>query len=72
LKPDTDPLVLELAADTIDGFLDLAYRNDSVGEQRVVRAGIEMIVSYLERHATPAGVLGVPASELAADWGGTG
>jgi AcrR family transcriptional regulator len=68
LKPDTDELVLELGADTIDGFLDLAYRNDLVGDQRVVRAGIEMIVSYLERYATPAGLAGVPASELAAHW----
>jgi AcrR family transcriptional regulator len=68
LEPDTDPLVLELAADTIDGFLDLAYRNDLGGDQRVVRAGIEMIVSHLERYATPAGLAGVTAADLAARW----
>jgi AcrR family transcriptional regulator len=68
LKPGTDALVLELAADAIDGFLDLAYRNDADGDQRIVRAGIEMIVSYLERHATPAGRAGVDASDLTARW----
>ena len=68
LRPDTDPLVIELAADTIDGFLDLAYRKQLAGDQRVVRAGIEMIVSYLERYATPTGIAGVAASELAARW----
>jgi AcrR family transcriptional regulator len=68
LKPGTDPLVLEVAADAIDGFLDLAYRTDFGGDQRVVRAGIEMIVSYLERYATRAGIAGVMASDLSAHW----
>jgi AcrR family transcriptional regulator len=68
LKPGTDALVLEVAADAIDGFLDLAYRNDFDGDQRVVRAGIEMIVSYLERYATRAGIGGITASELSARW----
>jgi AcrR family transcriptional regulator len=68
LEPNTDVLVFELAADAIDGFLDLAYRSNFDGDQRVVRAGIEMIVSYLERYATPAGIAGVTASDLAARW----
>jgi AcrR family transcriptional regulator len=68
LKPDTDVLVLEVAADAIDGVLDMAYRNDVEGDPRVLDAGIEMIVSYLERHATPAGIAGVSSSDLAARW----
>jgi AcrR family transcriptional regulator len=68
LEPHTDVLVLEVAADAIDGVLDLAYRNDFDGDRRVLRAGIEMIVSYLERYATPAGIAGIPASDLAARW----
>jgi AcrR family transcriptional regulator len=68
LEPGTDVLVLEVAADAIDGVLDMAYRDDFDGDQRVLRAGIEMIVSYLERHATPAGIAGVSASDLAARW----
>jgi AcrR family transcriptional regulator len=68
LESETDVLVLEVAADAIDGVLDMAYRNDFDGDQRVLRAGIEMIVSYLERHATPAGIAGVKASDLAARW----
>jgi AcrR family transcriptional regulator len=68
LEPHTDVLVLEVAADAIDGVLDLAYRNDFDGDRRVLRAGIEMVVSYLERYATPAGIAGIPASDLAARW----
>jgi AcrR family transcriptional regulator len=68
LEPHTDVLVIEVAADAIDGVLDMAYRNDFNGDPRVLRAGIEMIVSYLERHATPAGIAGVSASDLAARW----
>jgi AcrR family transcriptional regulator len=68
LDPDTDVLVLEVAADAIDGVLDMAYRDDFDGDQRVLRAGIEMIVSYVERSATPAGIAGIAASDLAARW----
>jgi AcrR family transcriptional regulator len=68
LRPDTDVLVLEVAADAIDGVLDMAYRNDFDGDRRVLRAGIEMVSSYLERYATPAGIAGVAASDLAARW----
>ena len=60
--------MLEVAADAIDGFLDLAYRTHFGGDRRVVRAGIEMIVSYLERYATRAGIAGVTASALSARW----
>jgi AcrR family transcriptional regulator len=68
LEPDTDVLVLEVAADAIDGVLDMAYRGDFDGDQRVLRAGIEMIVSYVERYATPVGIAGIAASDLAARW----
>lgn len=68
MQPGTDETVLELAADAIDGFLDLAYRANFDGEERFIRAGIEMIVSYLEKHATAAGITGVAASQLAARW----
>jgi hypothetical protein len=46
----------------------MAYRDDFDGDQRVLRAGIEMIVSYVERSATPAGIAGIAASDLAARW----
>jgi hypothetical protein len=68
LEPDTDVLVLEVAADAIDGVLDMAYRNDLEGDRRVLRAGIEMVSSYLERYATRAGTAGISASDLAARW----
>jgi AcrR family transcriptional regulator len=64
LRPGTHPLVLRLTADVIDRFLEVAYRHDLDGDQRIVREGIEMTVSYLERHATPAGIAGVKASDL--------
>jgi AcrR family transcriptional regulator len=65
MRPDTDVLVFGLAAEMIDAFLAVAYRDDVAGDSRVVTEGIEMIVTYLERHATPAGVSGVPAAEIA-------
>lgn len=68
LRPDTDPLVLSLCFELADRFLEVAYRHELGGEDRVVSEGIEMIVSHLERYATPAGKAGLRANELAARW----
>jgi AcrR family transcriptional regulator len=65
VRPETDVLVFELAAEMIDAFLAVAYRDDIGGDERVVAQGIEMITTYIERHATPAGINGVPAAEIA-------
>ncbi len=64
LRPETDPLVLRLCFELADRFLEVAYRHELRGEDRVVDEGIEMIVSHLERYATPAGKAGVKARSL--------
>jgi AcrR family transcriptional regulator len=66
VKPDTDVVVFELAAEMIDAFLAVAYRDSISGDERVVAEGVEMIATYIERHATPAGIEAVPAGELVA------
>jgi AcrR family transcriptional regulator len=69
LRADVDPLVLRLCFEIADRFLEVAYRHDLGGEDRVVEEGVAMIVAHLERYATPAGVAGIPADQLAIRWG---
>lgn len=68
LRPETDPLVLRLCFELADRFLEVAYRRELGGEDGVVSEGIEMIVSHLERYATPAGTAGVEARSLPVSW----
>ena len=65
VRADTDPLAVQLVAEMIDSFLGVAYRDDIRGDERVVAEGIEMIVSYVERYATPQGIAGVRRADLA-------
>jgi AcrR family transcriptional regulator len=69
MPPDTDPAVLRLAYDVADRILEVAYRNDLEGEDQIVDEGTEMLVAYLERYATPAGLAGISADELRSRWG---
>jgi AcrR family transcriptional regulator len=68
LHADVDPLVLRLCFEVADRFLEVAYRHDLGGEDRIVAEGVEMIVSHLERYATPAGIAGIPAGEMPIRW----
>jgi AcrR family transcriptional regulator len=68
LEPETDPLVARLCFELADRFLEMAYRYDLSGQDRVVAEGVEMIVSHLERHATNKGITGIPASALSLRW----
>ena len=68
LRSDTDLLVVRLCFELADRFLEVAYRHDLEGDDRVVAEGVEMVVSHLERHATEAGIAGIPAAELRARW----
>jgi AcrR family transcriptional regulator len=65
VRPETGVLVFELAAEMIDAFLAVAYRDDLGGDERIIDEGIEMITSYIAPHATTAGLDGVPAAEIA-------
>ncbi len=68
LRPDTDRIVLRLCFELADRFLEVAYRHDLEGEDRVVDEGVEMIVTHLERYATPAGIEGVESASLPVRW----
>lgn len=65
LEPNTDVVVFELAAEMIDAFLAVAYRDSVRGNDRVIAEGIEMVTAYIERHAASDRVGGVAAAELA-------
>ncbi|HWK18768.1 MAG TPA: TetR/AcrR family transcriptional regulator [Solirubrobacteraceae bacterium] len=68
LEPSTEPFVLSLAFELADRFMEVAYRHDLDGEDRIVKEGIEVVAGHLERYATPAGIDGIDAGELAARW----
>ena len=68
LRPDTDPLVIRLCFELADRFLEVAYRHDLDGDDRVVKEGIEMIIAHLERYATPAGIQGIDAATASERW----
>jgi AcrR family transcriptional regulator len=68
LRPDTDPLVIRLTFELADRFLEVAYRNDLHGDDRVVTEGIEMIIGHLEGHATADGIAGIDATTAGARW----
>ncbi len=64
VRPDTEVLPFQLVAELIDSFLAIAYRDSLAGDERVVREGIEMMIRYLEPHATAAGIDGVSRAAL--------
>lgn len=68
LRPGTNPLVIRLWFELADRFLEVAYRHNLGGDDRVVKEGVEMIISHLERYATPAGVAGIDTSTAPERW----
>jgi AcrR family transcriptional regulator len=69
LRPNIDPLVIRLCFELADRFLEVAYRQDLGGDDRVVQEGIEMIIAHLERYATPGGIEGIDAATASERWG---
>jgi AcrR family transcriptional regulator len=61
VKPGTSPAVGELAVEIGDRVFQLAFEKEVRGDEFLIEEGIEMVVGYLERHATQAGLEGVPA-----------
>jgi AcrR family transcriptional regulator len=68
LRRGTEPLVIRLCFELADRFLEVAYRHDLAGDDRVVREGTEMIIAHLERYATPAGIAGIDAATASERW----
>jgi AcrR family transcriptional regulator len=69
LRRGTDPLVIRLSFELADRFLEVAYRHDISGDDRVVEEGVEMIIAHLERYATPAGIAGIDTATASERWG---
>jgi hypothetical protein len=44
-----------------DRVFEIAFADDLRGDAEIIREGIDLLVGYLERYATPAGLEGVPA-----------
>jgi AcrR family transcriptional regulator len=59
-RPGTDLKIVELAVEVGDKVFQIAFEHDLRGDERVIAEGIELVVGYLERHATPAGIAGIP------------
>lgn len=67
LRADTDPMVAELGVEVGDRVFQIAFEHDNRGDERVIAEGIDLVASYLERHATAAGLAGIsPASPVSA------
>lgn len=61
LRPEADLARAELAVELGDRIFELAYRDGFTADQRVIDDGAEVVVRYLERFATDAGIAGIPA-----------
>jgi AcrR family transcriptional regulator len=61
LRPEVKPWISELAVELGDRVFEMAFAADLLGDEEIIREGIDLLVAYLERHATPAGLAGVPA-----------
>ena len=59
LRPGTRRLHAELAVEVGDRVFQLAYETRLRGDKAIVDEGVELVRSYLERHASPAGLEGV-------------
>ena len=61
LRPEAKPWISELAVELGDRVFEMAFAIDLLGDEEIIREGIDLLVAYLERHATPAGLAGLPA-----------
>jgi len=61
VRDDATPAVAELAVEIGDRCFQLAFESSLRGDDFLIEEGIAMVTAYLERHATPEGIAGVPA-----------
>jgi AcrR family transcriptional regulator len=60
LRPGTAPIVAELGVEVGDRVFQVAFEKNPSGDTHVIDEGVELVVAYLERYATPAGIAGIP------------
>lgn len=61
VDPALPTAAAELAVEIGDRVFQLAFERSLTGDDFLVEQGIAMVTGYLERYATPAGLVGVPA-----------
>jgi AcrR family transcriptional regulator len=61
LAPGTRRLHAELAVEVGDRVFQLAFETKMRGDRAIVAEGVDLVRGYLEAHASPAGLTGVPA-----------
>ena len=61
VRPGTRRVHAELAVEVGDRVFQLAFETRMRGDKVLITEGMELVRSYLERHATEAGIEGVPA-----------
>lgn len=61
LGPDADLARGVLAVELGDRVFEVAFRDGFTADQRVIDDGVEIVVRYLERFATEAGIAGITA-----------
>ena len=61
VETSTNALVAEIAVEMGDRCFQLAFESSMTGEPRILAEAKELVTTYLERHATQAGLEGVPA-----------
>jgi len=58
--PDSTVLYAELAVEVADRVFQVAFEDTFEGDPHVIDEGIALVTAYLETHATPVGITGVP------------
>jgi AcrR family transcriptional regulator len=60
VNTDTSSLIAEIAVEMGDRCFQLAFESSMTGETRILAEAKELVITYLERVATPAGLDGIP------------
>jgi AcrR family transcriptional regulator len=61
VESDISPLVADIAVEMGDRCFQLAFEASMTGDQQILTEAKELVTTYLERYATPAGLDGVRA-----------
>jgi AcrR family transcriptional regulator len=59
-REGADGLHSELAVEVADRIFQIAFEDTLTGNTRVIEEGIALVTAYVETHATPAGIAGIP------------
>ena len=59
-REGADGLHAELAVEVADRLFQIAFEDSVTGDPRVIEESIALVTAYVETHATPAGITGIP------------